>query len=145
MSEYAKPDIRYIVNSVMEYISNQRKTDPWTYNQEGVEIHHSDWPVQVQDIITEENVEFDQNELCYRIDVAREGNQEGYEIRSRNSTGGDYADIDQVIGVYGKIGLKVDPSTDDVLVIDYESTDLDVEISISLSNGESYSGETPPF
>lgn len=145
MSEYSEPDIGYIVNSVMEYLSDQRKIDPWTHKQRGVEIDHRDWPVQIQDIITEKNIEFDEDELCYRIETMDEGTEKDYEITSRNATGGDYVDIDQFLGIYGKIGLKVDPATDDALIIDYESTDLELEISFSLSNARSYSGESPPF
>jgi hypothetical protein len=145
MSQYKKPEIQYIVNSVMEYISDKRGEDPWTYNGKGFEIDHSSWPVRLQDLITEKKLDFDEDELCYRVDEWREGSYDGYEIRRRNATGGDYVDFDQILGIRGKIGLKVDPATDNSLIVDYESTELDAEIAFNIKGGRSHRGETPPF
>ena len=93
-------------------------------------------------MVSSETIEFDEEELCYHIDAFREVDVEGYEIRSRNSTGGDYVNFSQILAIRGEIGLE---HSDNELVFDPNSTDLEHEISFDLKGGSSYSGETPPF
>jgi len=47
--------------------------------------------------------------------------------------------------IRGKIGLEVDSGTQNILIFDPESTELDYEISFRQNGGRSYQGERPPF
>lgn len=145
MTEYDKPEPQYVANMVYEYIRNREKIDPWTHTHKGLEINYSQFPIQLEDIITDDTLTFDSKELCYEIDEFKEVDVDGFQVKRRNATGGDYLDFSQILSLGGKIGMKVDEATENQLIFDPESTELQWEISFRVTGGESYRGETPPF
>lgn len=73
MKEYDEPSVQYIINSIYDYIRGVEKSNPWCYENEGVEIEYGDWPIKLENIINEKTLRFDSDKTelqwTIRIDI----------------------------------------------------------------------------
>ena len=103
----------------------------------------NDWLINIGDIVEEDSLERGEG----HIDVVAEATAEedGYEIRRRNATGGDYVDIRQSLHVEGRLGFRIDEQHPEEVIVDPKNTSLAVHCHIDTGSYQSYSGERPPF
>lgn len=144
MTEYKKPELSELENMIIRYINTKRNISPWTFDGDGFEIEYSDWPLQLDDVLKNGDMRFNKDNLVYELNGWEETDFEK-QIRQINMTGGEYIQGSQILGVSGKVGLKLDDESDKLLVFDENKTDLEVEIDFLIRGGSSYPGETPPF
>lgn len=144
MTEYKKPELSELENMIIRYINTKRNISPWTFDGDGFEIEYSDWPLQLDDVLKNGDMRFNKDNLVYELNGWEETDFEK-QIRQINMTGGEYIQASQILGVSGKVGLKLDDESDKLLVFDENKTDLEVEIDFLIRGGSSYPGETPPF
>ena len=102
-----------------------------------------DWLVSISDIVEEDSL----NRGDGYIDVVAdtEVEEDGYEIRRRNATGGDYVDIRQFLHIEGRLAFKMDEQHPEEVIADPANTSLVVHCHFDTGNYQSYRGERPPF
>lgn len=105
-------------------------------------LDEDDWPITVGDLVTEQGVTRSEESIRVRANDSAEVS--GYEFRGRNSTGGDYADLDQYIEI--EATLNVTEVGDGKTVIPEDDPgEISCFCEIDVSNQRSHSGEQPPF
>lgn len=98
------------------------------------------WPLELDDIVTEDAVA--RGKETVTVEVHERTSVDGYELRRRNATGGDYVDIEQNISVEATLPVETDRG-DRTIARDGGSVQFFCEVRTT--GGRSYRGETPPF
>lgn len=125
-----------LVESLHRYIKDQELSDPWAFRKDGETIvPYDDWPVKLNDVIDEDDIDFDPETLSCTLDIDEEAEVSGYMLRRRGAAGGDYIDFRQVLYIQGTLMFK---DSTEAYRIDEKKTDLDYEIVFDVSNYQSY-------
>lgn len=142
---------RLIFLVLEEYESNRNTREIVESVPDGCEETH--WPVQYNELL--ENSNKRRHADTWSVDVTHKNETQveisahafveapGVELRRRNMTGGDYADLRQEISITGEIQLT--ETEYDEYKIDESGTDIEFHCEITATNMRSYQGETPPY
>jgi len=130
-----RPTKDELVEEIYQYIQD-RELNPWEFTDRGATVPYDDWPIQLQDVIKEEEVEFDPDTLKCTIEAFREERKNGYRLRRRGASGGDYIDFRQIFALSGDVVFEV--TNDEFYQLDTEKTTLDYEIEFEITGSSSY-------